>query len=167
MSLIALVVAMSDGGVIGDKGGIPWRIPEDLRHFRKLTLHKPCIMGRKTWASLPVKPLPKRTNIVLTRDEDFAAVGAFVAQSIEAALELAARDHPPEIMIIGGAKVYQAFLPLAGRAYLTEVHGEFRGDTAMPRFSAVLWDEKDRQTNVSPEGLSYSFVTLTRRSPAQ
>jgi dihydrofolate reductase len=164
MSVIAFVVAMTDEGVIGDQGGIPWRIPEDLRHFRKLTLGKPCIMGRKTWTSLPIKPLPKRTNIVMTRDESFAADEAFVAHSIERALNLAQHDHPPEIMIIGGEQVYRAFLPLAGRIYLTEVHGKFKGDTILPRFSSAFWDEQDRQTNVT-EGLSYSFVTLVRRAP--
>jgi dihydrofolate reductase len=165
MSVIALVVAMTDEGVIGDQGGIPWRIPEDLRHFRKLTLGKPCIMGRKTWTTLPIKPLPERTNIVVTHGQDFAAEGAFVAHSIEGALKLARHGDPPEIMIIGGAQVYRAFLPLAGRVYLTEVHEEFRGDTVMPLFSRAFWDEQDRQTNVSPEGLSYSFVTLVRRDP--
>lgn len=162
MSHIALVVAMAANGVIGADGKIPWRIPEDMRHFKAVTLGKPCIMGRKTWESLPKKPLPSRTNIVVTRDRQFRAEGALTAGAPDAAIELAKTLGPDEIMIIGGAAIYQAALPQAARIHLTDVHGDFPGDARFA-FDRSNWRETARATHATPEGLRYSFVTLERR----
>ncbi len=164
MTIVALVAARSDNGVIGDRGRIPWRLPEDLRHFRQLTWGKPCIMGRKTWASLPVKPLPGRINIVVTRDRAFSADGAAVAFAMEDALRLAHSAVPPEIMIIGGTEIYREAVPYAERVYLTEIHGDFCGDARLEPFSGDLWQEEERQDFPGSGELSYSFVRLTRRN---
>ena len=167
MSVVALVLARSDNGVIGDQGRIPWRVPEDLRHFRQVTLGKPCIMGRKTWASLPVKPLPGRVNIVVTRDRDFSADGAVVAFSVEGALRLAQRGEPSEIMVIGGSEIYRAAIPYAARVYLTEIHGNFSGDARLEPFPGDVWQEEERRDCRGAGGLAYSFVCLTRRNRPQ
>jgi dihydrofolate reductase len=164
MTGVALVVARSDDGVIGDRGRIPWRLSEDLRHFRQLTWGKPCIMGRKTWASLPVKPLPGRINIVVTRDRGFSADGALVAFAVEDALRLAQCGEPSEIMVIGGTEIYREAIPYAERVYLTEVHGDFCGDARLEPFPGDLWQEEERQDYRGSRDLSYSFVRLTRRN---
>lgn len=163
MTRIALVLAMADNGVIGDRSRIPWRIADDMKHFKALTLGKPCIMGRKTWESLPKKPLPGRTNIVITRDDGFEAQDAVVAHSLEEALERAGVENPEEIAIVGGAEIYAAALPRADRIYLTEVHREFAGDTYF-RFDRDAWREMARENCMAPDGLAYSFVTLERRA---
>jgi len=155
MSDITLVLAAAENGVIGAKGAIPWRLPDDMKRFKALTMGKPVVMGRKTWDSLPKKPLPGRENIVVTRDEAFQAEGARVVHSIADVLK-------GEVMVIGGAEIYRAALPLATRIELTEVHGEFAGD-AMFTFDRAPWREIARERHVSPEGLAYSYVTLTRR----
>src|SRR5580693_6453368 len=128
MSIVTLVVAIADNGVIGDHGKIPWRISDDMKHFKALTLGKPSIMGRKTWDSLPKKPLPGRTNIVVTRDRAFAADGAVVVHSLDEALARAAAENPSEIVIAGGADIYDALRDCANRIYLTEIHAAFDGD---------------------------------------
>jgi dihydrofolate reductase len=163
MSLIALVVAVADNGVIGNRGKIPWRIADDMKHFKAVTLGKPCIMGRKTWESLPKKPLPGRTNIVITRDQAFSAPGAIAAHSWDEALAQAEREHADEISVIGGAEIYAAALPHASRIHLTEVHGVFDGDAHF-RFDRAGWRESARDERATPEGLRYSFVTLERDS---
>ena len=117
---IILVLAMADNGVIGVSGAIPWRIADDMKRFKALTMGKPIVMGRKTWDSFPKKPLPGRTNIVVTRDRSWRAQGATVAHSFEDALTLAEREQPSEIAVIGGAEIYKAALPLATRIELTE-----------------------------------------------
>ena len=163
MTTIALVVARANNGVIGNKGAIPWRIAEDMRRFKALTLGKPVIMGRKTWDSLPKKPLPGRTNIVVTRDRAFAAEGAVVVHDIGEALARADGENPSEIAVIGGAEIYAAALPLANRIHLTEVAADFDGDATLPPFDPAAWHETSREVHVTPEGLSYAFVTLERR----
>lgn len=160
MSTIALVVARAANGVIGAGGTIPWHISEDLRRFRSLTTGKPCIMGRRTWESLPKKPLPERLNIVVTRDRQFRAPGAVVAHSFDEAVAHAAPE--PEIVVIGGAEIYKAALPRSDAIYLTEVHGEFAGDVFFPRIDSEEWRESSREEHVSPDGLRYDFVTLER-----
>jgi dihydrofolate reductase len=155
---IALVVARADNGVIGAGGTLPWRLPDDLKRFKQLTMGKPCIMGRKTWDSLLRKPLPGRTNIVITRNAGFAAEGAVVAHGFAQAVEIAARENPSEIMVIGGADVFAAALPLASRIHLTEVHGAPPGDVTLQPFDPQLWREVDRQ----PAGSTHSYVTLER-----
>lgn len=153
---------MADNGVIGKDGALPWRIPEDMRRFKALTIGKPCIMGRKTWDSLPKKPLPGRENIVVTRDLRFLAEGAAVFHSLEDAFARAC--GAAEICVIGGTEIYKATLPFATRIYLTEVHGQFEGDTTLPLFDRSIWWETSREDHATPEGLSYSYVTLERRA---
>ena len=160
MSVVTLVLAMAENGVIGNKGGLPWHIPDDLRRFKQLTLGKPCIMGRRTWESLPRKPLPGRTNIVVTRDKGFSAEGAVVVHSLEEALALT--QDAPEVAIIGGAELFKQAIPFANRVDLTEVQAEIEGDTRMPAFDRTIWRERSREDHVTADGLRYSFLTLQR-----
>ncbi len=127
----SLIVAMSRSGVIGRQGGLPWRLSRDLKWFRHLTLGKPIIMGRKTYETLG-RPLPERTNIILTRQADFQAEGCLVARTKEQAIEIASETKSPEVMIIGGSQVYRAFLPLCDTVHLTVVKGDFIGDVTFP-----------------------------------
>jgi dihydrofolate reductase len=160
---VSFVLAMASNGVIGDKGGIPWRIPEDMKRFRALTMGNPIIMGRKTWDSFPKKPLPGRTNIVITRNTGWRAEGAVTVHSLDEALALAQSEAPAEIAIIGGVEVYRAALPLADRIHLTEVHLNAEGDTRMPPFDPNIWCETTREDHATVDGLRYSYVTLERR----
>ena len=161
---IALVVARASNGIIGAGGGLPWRVPEDLRRFKALTLGKPCIMGRKTWESLPKRPLPGRTNIVVTRDAAFRAEGATLVHSFGEALACAGAEAPEEIAVIGGADIFRAALPHANRIHLTEIHAAFDGDVLMPSFDPRDWREVAREHRAArpPEQPAYSFVTLER-----
>ncbi len=161
--MISLILAMAENGAIGNAGAIPWRIPDDMRRFKALTMGKPIIMGRKTWDSFPRKPLPGRTNIVITRDRNFAAQGAVVVHSFEDALSRAQEEAPSEIMIVGGAEIYLAALPKAERIHLTEVHAEVPGDAHMPKFDPAIWKETARERHVSDQGPAFSYVTLDRR----
>jgi dihydrofolate reductase len=163
MSIIALVVARAANGVIGAHGGIPWRIPEDMRHFRDVTLGKPCIMGRKTWESLPKKPLPGRLNIVVTSDRTLAAAGAAVAHSFNEAVARAQSESSEEISVIGGAEIYRAALPVSSLVHLTEIHAEFAGDAYFPELGGNQWQEIAREERATSDGLAYAFVILTRR----
>jgi dihydrofolate reductase len=160
--IISLVLARADNGVIGSNGGIPWRIPEDMRRFKVLTIGHPIIMGRKTWDSFPKKPLPGRTNIVVTRNRTWTADGAVVVHSFDEALGKAREENPVEIAIVGGADIYLAALPHANRIYLTEIHAAPVGDVAMPEFDATVWHESAREDRQTPDGLRYSYVTLER-----
>jgi dihydrofolate reductase len=139
---ISIIVAVADNGVIGDAGGLPWRMPSDLKRFRAMTMGKPVVMGRKTFQSL-TKALDGRDNIVVTRDSEFAAVGAETASSLAAALAIArshaARRGGEEVMVIGGGEIYAAALPLADRVYLTRIHTEAAGDTRFPALDAARW----------------------------
>lgn len=162
MSRIALVVARAANGVTGAKGKIPWHIPADLRRFRSLTIGKPCIMGRKTWESLPRKPLPGRLNLVVTRDSRFHSPGAEIANSLEAAIVRGEKESSEEIAVIGGAEIYGEAMPRADVIYLTEVHANFGGDVFFPTIVADQWRESGREEHVLPDGLRYSFVTLER-----
>lgn len=159
---VVLVLAMSDSGVIGDRGGLPWRILDDMKRFKRLTLGKPIIMGRKTWDSFPKKPLPGRTNIVVTRDTSWRAEGAVAVHSFDAALTKARNKNPSEIAVIGGAEIYKAALPLADRVELTEVHITVDGDTRLPLFDKSTWRETAREDHTTDEGLRFSYVTLER-----
>jgi dihydrofolate reductase len=137
---VTLVAAVADNGVIGRNNALPWRLPDDLKRFKRLTLGKPVVMGRRTWASLG-GPLGERDNIVLTRDRSFAsspaAAGACVAHSVEEMLGRCAQA--PEIAVIGGAEIYRALLPLADRMELTRVHASIAGDTWFPAFDPEEW----------------------------
>ena len=153
-SIVSLVVARADNGIIGKGGALPWRLPDDLRRFKQLTLGKPVVMGRKTWESLPKKPLPGRENIVVTRDPGFRAEGAVVVHSLDEALARAA----DEICVIGGVEIFREALPRATRIHLTEVHADVDGDTRMPGFDPAAWRETAREDHES-----YSYVTLERQ----
>jgi dihydrofolate reductase len=135
-----------------------------MRRFKALTMGKPCIMGRKTWESLPKKPLPGRTNIVVTRDPAYAAAGAVVVHSFEEALAKAKKENPAEIMAIGGAEIFAAALPLAARIYLTEIHAALEGDVHFPSFAPQQWRETTRQDCFS-DNPAHSYVTLDRKLP--
>jgi dihydrofolate reductase len=161
VNTIALVVAVAENDVIGDAGKIPWRIPDDMKHFKAVTLGKPCIMGRKTWESLPKSPLPGRTNIVVTRDKAFSAPGAVVALSWDDAIARAAAACSDEIAVIGGSEIYASALPQTSRIYLTEVHHAFPGDAHFS-FDRANWRESSRENRATPDGLRYSFVTLNK-----
>lgn len=160
---ISLVVAVADNGVIGLKGGMPWRLPADMKHFKTVTMGHPVVMGRKTWESIG-KPLPGRANIVLTRSAGFEAPGAEVVHDLESALTAAARAPGGEdVMIIGGAALYEFVLPEADVIYLTEVHAEPEGDTFFPAFERAEWRETSREDFAAEgETPAYSFVTLVR-----
>lgn len=159
---VVLVLAVADNGVIGDRGGIPWRIAGDMKRFKTLTLGSPIVMGRKTWDSFPKKPLPGRTNIVITRDRLWNAEGAVVAHSLDEALARARREKPSQIAIVGGAEICRSALPLATRIELTEVHTSPQGDTQLPPFDKQVWRETAREDHATPDGLRYSYVTLVR-----
>jgi dihydrofolate reductase len=152
MSLISLVVAVSRNGVIGKAGGLPWHISSDLKLFKALTLGKPIIMGRKTWESLPRKPLPGRINIVITRQVGFLAEGATVVATAEQAI--AAAGEAEEIAVIGGGEIYQMFLPQADRVYYTEVDLNVEGDTYFPKLAPPDWIETSKK--IHPRGLQDS-----------
>ena len=148
MSRIALVVAVARNGVIGRDGGLPWHISSDLKRFKAITMGKPLIMGRKTWESLPKKPLPGRLNIVITRQKDFQAEGAVVVADAEAAR--AAAGEAEEIAVIGGGEIYDLFFARADRIYLTEVDLEIDGDTRFPPLNFAQWHETARE--IHPRG---------------
>lgn len=168
---IALVVAVAENGVIGADGGLPWHISSDLKTFRRITMGKPLIMGRKTFQSLK-KPLDGRDNIVVTANDAFRAEGALVVASFEAALELAedcaAKRGPSanEIMVIGGSQIFEAALPLAERIYKTEVHARPDGDTHFPELDASDWLVMLREPLVRGprDEFSATFVVLERRT---
>jgi dihydrofolate reductase len=162
-AIISLVLARADNGVIGADNAIPWRIPEDMKHFKALTIGKPIVMGRKTWDSFPKKPLPGRTNIVITRDKAWHADGAAVVHSLDEALTKAAGEKPEEIAVIGGGEIYKLALPRANRVHLTEVHLDAKGDVILPAFEPALWRETTRGDHETADGLRYSYVTLERR----
>ncbi len=157
--MISLVYAVSRNGVIGKDGGLPWHIPSDLKHFKAVTLGKPVIMGRKTWESLPRKPLPGRQNIVVTRQNGFVAEGAEVAHSVSDAISLA--GELPEICVIGGAELFVSLLPRANRIYLTRVLAVVEGDTIMPEVSGKEWVTRDLVLHAKSDKDSHSFETMT------
>jgi dihydrofolate reductase len=157
MSEIVLVVAIAENGVIGNNGLIPWHISDDMKRFKALTLGHTVVMGRKTWDSLPRKPLPGRSNVVVTRQKDWQAQGAVVAHSLDEAMA----GTSGAVMVIGGAEIYQRALPLATRIELTEVHQDVEGDARFV-LDRSGWHESLREEHVTPDGLRYSYVTLTR-----
>lgn len=158
--MITLILAIADNGVIGRDGMIPWRIGDDLKRFKRLTVGKPVVMGRKTWESLPKKPLPERVNIVVTRQSGWRGEGALAASSLGEGLALA--GDAGEVMVIGGAEIYRAALPLANRIELTEIHRAFDGDAHFA-FDRQDWREIARERHATQDGLSFSYVTLVRQ----
>ena len=160
--ILSLVVATSENLVIGRDGDLPWRLPNDLKHFKQVTMGKPIIMGRKTWESLYVKPLPGRRNIVVTRNAGYEAEGAKTSDSLESALTLVAGES--EVMVIGGAELFATALDTATRLHLTEVHAEIEGDTYFPDFDRSLWGETSREAHdVESDTPAYSFLLLEKK----
>ena len=159
---LALIVAVAAHGVIGRNGSLPWRLPEDLRHFRELTTGHAIIMGRRTWASL-ARALPGRQNIVVSRQAGFRADGAIVVPSLEAALRAVVYPSPP--FCIGGGELFRAALPLADTAYVTEIARAFEGDATFPALDSSAWIETSRETHVKDgeDGFEFAFVTYRRR----
>jgi dihydrofolate reductase len=164
---IALIAAVAENGVIGRDNRLPWHLPADLAYFKRVTLGKPIIMGRKTFLSIG-RPLPGRSNIVISRNAQFAAPGCTLVNSLEAALaladDIARNDKVAEAIVIGGAEIYAAALPLAERLYLTEVHASVEGDARFPRFERSQWREssRDRQSACAANPYDYSFVVYER-----
>lgn len=165
---LALIWAMSRNRVIGRNNALPWHLSEDLRYFKRVTMGKPIIMGRKTWESIG-RPLPGRTNIVITRDQNFQAAGVRVVHSLDDALRLAEHigiiEGAEEAVVIGGAEIYALALPKAERLYLTQVHAEVDGDACFPEFDLSLWRERAREdfNAEGPNSYAYSFIVLERR----
>ena len=159
---LGLIFARARNGVIGKDGGLPWHLPEDLAHFKRLTMGCPVIMGRKTWDSLPARfrPLPGRLNIVITRQGGWNAAGASAASSLAQALELCGEQSLA--WVIGGAEIYAQALPLADIAEITEIDADFEGDAFAPRLGAD-WKEVARETHTAANGLAYRFVTCVKR----
>jgi dihydrofolate reductase len=156
-----LIFARARNGVIGNNNALPWHLPEDMAHFKRSTLGCPVIMGRKTWDSLPARfrPLPGRLNVVVTRQPDWQADGAVVANSLEAACAACPPDSTA--WVIGGAELYAQALSLASTAVVTEIDADYEGDAFAPRFGPE-WRELARESHLSGTGLSYSFVTYQK-----
>ncbi len=153
--VLTLVVAVADNGVIGRENGLPWHLPEDLKRFKRVTLGKPVVMGRKTFESIG-RPLPGRQNIVVTRDPSYRREGVTVVNDVDAAL-LAAGDAA-EVMIIGGAELFRAFLPRAGRVHLTRVHGNVAGDVHWPPLDEGRWQRVQRESHPADERHAYPMT---------
>ena len=156
--LISIIVAASTNNVIGKDGGLPWRLPEDLKRFKQVTMGKPMIMGRATWESIG-RALPGRQSIVLTRQAGFVAKGCDIATTVEDALQLA--GDAEEVMVIGGGHVYQQFLPQAGRVYLTRVNATIEGDTFFPEMDDNLWKVLGRENFPASGEREHAFDILT------
>jgi dihydrofolate reductase len=165
---IVLIVAVADNGVIGADGAIPWRLKTDMQRLKAMTLGKPIVMGRKTFVSLR-RPLPGRTNIVVTRDAHFRSPGAVVTISLADARAVATGDAlrrlATEIAVIGGAEIYAQWMPYADRLEITEVHARPAGDTYFAAIDAAVWEEVARVRNSagSDDSADFSFVTYRRR----
>ena len=165
---IVLIAAVADNGVIGAGGAIPWRLKTDLRRLKTMTMGKPVVMGRKTFLSLP-RPLPGRTNIVMTRDGNFRAPGAVVTNSLLAAREIATgealRRFVTEIAVIGGAEIYAQWMGCADRLEVTEVHANPAGDTRFAPVDKADWEEvtRVRHSAGAEDSADFSFVTYVRR----
>lgn len=144
---VSFVVAVAENGIIGNDNELPWRLSSDLKRFRQITMGKPIIMGRNTFNSIG-KPLDGRANIILSRNKDFSHDGIFVVQDVPSALELGKREAEKsscsEIMIIGGAQIYSAFMPFATRIYYTQVHSQPDGDASFPSLDLDVWEEVER-----------------------
>jgi dihydrofolate reductase len=163
---IGLVVAAADNDVIGRNNALPWNLPADLKHFRRVTMGKPVLMGRRTFESIG-RPLPGRSNIVISRDAAFGAAGVRAVTSLEAALALAENiaviDGSDELMVIGGAQIYRLALPLAARLYLTRVNARPEGDARLPPVDWTQWREVSRESHGAADGApAYTFLEYTR-----
>ncbi len=165
MTVVSLIVAADEQGGIGRDGGLPWRLPADLRRFKDLTMGKPIVMGRRTWDSIG-RPLPGRRSIVVSRQPGLTVEGADVADSFDGALRVA--GEVPEVCVIGGAEIYRLALPHADVVHLTRVHTTVEADTWLPRLDRQRWREISREDHPADErhAYAYSFVELQRIPPA-
>jgi dihydrofolate reductase len=165
---IVLVAAVAENGVIGRAGGLPWRIKSEMQRFRAMTWGRPVVAGRKTYLSFAKRPLPGRTNIIVSRSHEFAAPGAIVAPTLAAALEVARGDAlrraSDAIMVLGGADVYMQAMPLADRLEITHIHARPDGDTTFPAIDPATWREAARTVHAAEEGddAGYDAVTYVR-----
>lgn len=157
MTTISLIAAMAKRRVMGRDGQLPWHLPADLKHFKAITLDKPIVMGRKTYESIG-KPLPQRTNIILTTDPAYQAPGCYVVHHLDEAMKIA--KGAEEILIIGGAQIYEAYLPLAQRMYLTLIDADIEGDTFFPDFDEAKWQVVSREDHLPDEKNSYGYRFL-------
>ncbi len=162
--IISLIAALSNDGVIGNRGKIPWHLPADLKHFKEITLGHPVIMGRKTYESIG-KPLPGRTNIIVTRHKEYAAPECVVASTLEEAFDAARVSGAGEAFVIGGAEIYKEAMPRAEKLYLTNVEGDFEGDAFFPEVSSLEWKEISREKGVVDEknGYPHTFLVFERK----
>ena len=160
---ITLIVARARNGVIGRDNALPWRLPEDLAHFKRVTMGHPIVMGRKTWESIG-RPLPGRRNLVVTRDPAWRADGAEAVPSLAAAIDRC--GDACDVFVIGGAQLFADALPIADAAIVTEIDRDIAGDTVMAAFDDTLWVETARETQGTggPESLPFAFVHYARRA---
>ena len=159
MTRIVLVAAVAANGIIGKDGKLPWHLPEDLKHFKRVTMGHPVLMGRKTWQSLK-GPLPGRENIVITRQAGYEAPGAAVASSLEAALALCSEESVA--CVIGGEQVFKESLPLANSLVMTEIGQDFEGDARFPDYDRSQWKETQREAHTAANGMRFDFVLYER-----
>jgi dihydrofolate reductase len=165
---LSLIVAAAENGVIGRNNALPWHLPEDLRNFKRITMGKPIVMGRKTYESIG-RPLPGRTNIVISRQPGYAVEGVKVVASIDEALalaqDIATIDGSEELMVIGGAQIYEHGLTLASRIYLTRVHASVEGDAFLPAIDWADWQETSREYHpaTGPNPYAYTFFEYERK----
>ncbi len=162
--IISMIAAMADNRVIGINNSLPWKLPNDMKWFRQNTLGKPIVMGRKTFESFGAKPLPGRTNIIISRDQTYQADDCIIAHSIDEAINAA--GEVDEVMIIGGASFYEQMLPRADRLYLTFVHTKVEGDAWFPDWNTNDWQEVERIDHAADEKNphAHSFVILERKA---
>ncbi|WP_258098406.1 dihydrofolate reductase [Marinoscillum pacificum] len=156
---ISMIAAMGQNRVIGKDNDIPWHLPDDFQYFKKTTEGHYVLMGRKNYESLPpkFKPLPNRPNVVITRNESYDAPGTEVVNSLEDAIEIARKNNEEEVFIIGGGEIYKLGLAYADTIYLTEINGEFEGQTIFPEFDKSEWKEISREHHSTDEHHKYSF----------
>ena len=159
---VSAVVAASDNDVIGRDGGLPWHVSSDMKLFKEITLGKPVIMGRRTWESLPRRPLPGRRNIVITRQQEFSADGAEPAHSVDEALAMCAGEA--EVSIIGGGQIYADAMARTDRIYLTRIHMQVDGDTFLPELADSAWREVERRSFAKGErdDAAFTLIVLDR-----
>lgn len=162
--LLSIIVAVSENGVIGLDNQLIWRLPDDLKRFKQLTLGHPMIMGRKTFESIG-KPLPGRQSIIITRDKNFSFEGTIVVNTLEDAIEAAKQTGTDEAFVVGGGEIYNQVQPLCDKLYITEVHTDIEGDTFFKIENPELWKESERIHHKSDEkhAISFDFVDFVRK----
>lgn len=162
MTTLSIISALARNRTIGIHNTLPWHLPEDLKHFKALTMGHHIVMGRKTYESIG-RPLPGRTTVIVTRDPAYQVAGCLTANSIAATI--AACGDDPEVFFVGGAEMYAQVLPRADRLYLTEIQADYAGDAWFPEFDRSAWREAEREQHISAAGLGYHFVTYLRGAP--